>query len=76
MIWWNASCPLCSSAQRSGRDSINESVEEHVKQTTERMIDQSRVLHDAVADGRTAVVGVTYRLAEGRADLVSQVGHL
>ncbi|MGO1522388.1 MAG: carbonic anhydrase [Nesterenkonia sp.] len=68
--------PSVLSAQRSGRDSINESVEEHVKQTTERMIDQSRVLHDAVADGRTAVVGVTYRLAEGRADLVSQVGHL
>ncbi|GAA4836376.1 carbonic anhydrase [Garicola koreensis] len=68
--------PSVLAAQRDGADTVNETVVEHVKQTTERMIDQSRVLHDAVADGRTAVVGVTYRLAEGRADLVSQVGQL
>ena len=68
--------PSVLSAQRSGKQSINDTVEEHVKQTTERMIDQSRVLHEAIAEGRTAVVGVTYRLAEGRADLVSQIGTL
>lgn len=68
--------PSVLAAQRDGADTVNETVVEHVKQTTERMIDQSRVLHDAVADGRTAVVGVTYRLAEGRADLVSKVGQL
>ena len=63
-------------AQRDGATTVNETVVEHVKQTTERMIDQSRVLHEAVTAGRTAVVGVTYRLAEGRADLVSQIGQL
>ena len=68
--------PSVLGAQREGARSVNETVVEHVKQTTDRMIDQSRVLHDAVAEGRTAVVGVTYRLAEGRADLVSQIGQL
>ena len=68
--------PSVLAAQREGADSVNETVVEHVKQTTERMIDQSRVLHDADSDGRTAVVGVAYRLAEGRADLVWHVGQL
>lgn len=68
--------PSVLSAQREGAQTVNETVEEHVKQTSERMIDQSRVLHDAITAGRTAVVGVTYRLDEGRADLVSQIGQL
>lgn len=56
--------------------SVNETVEEHVKQTMERMTHHSRVLNDAVVEGRTAVVGVTYRLDEGRADLVASLGSL
>jgi carbonic anhydrase len=68
--------PSVLTAQRSGTTSINGAVEEHVKQTALRMIDHSRVLHEAVSDGRTAVVGLTYRLAEGRTDVVSQLGDL
>lgn len=68
--------PSVLSAQKAGKTSVNDAVEEHVKQTALRLVDHSRVLHEAVGDGRTAVVGVTYRLAEGRADVVSQVGHL
>lgn len=68
--------PSVLAAQRDGVTSVNETVEEHVKQTAERIVDHSRVLHDAVEAGRTAVIGVTYRLAEGRADVVSRHGHL
>lgn len=68
--------PSVLSAQRSGTLSVNETVEEHVKQTVDRLTEHSRVLHDAISQGRTAVVGVTYRLAEGRADLVSRIGAL
>jgi carbonic anhydrase len=68
--------PSVLTAQRRGTTSINGAVEEHVKQTALRMIDHSRVLHEAVSDGRTAVVGLTYRLAEGRTDVVSQLGDL
>lgn len=63
-------------AQREGAKTVNETVVEHVKQTAERMMEQSRVLHDAVNDGRTAVVGVTYHLAEGRAEVVARIGQL
>lgn len=68
--------PSVLAAQQAGVAGVNETVEEHVKQTASRLTEQSRVLHDAVAEGRTAVVGVTYRLAEGRADVVSTIGNL
>lgn len=68
--------PSVLSAQRQGITDLNDTVVEHVKQTAERITDHSRVLYDAVTEGRTAVVGVTYRLAEGRADVVSTLGEL
>lgn len=68
--------PSVLAAQREGVTSVNETVEEHVKQTASRIVDHSRVLHEAVEGGRTAVIGVTYRLAEGRADVVSRHGSL
>jgi carbonic anhydrase len=51
-------------------------VVEHVKQTSQRLADSSRVISDAIEAGRTAVVGLSYRLAEGRADLVYGIGEL
>ncbi len=48
-------------------------VVENVKQTSQRLVDSSRVISDAVDGGRTAVIGLAYSLADGRADLVS--GH-
>ncbi|GAB3843167.1 carbonic anhydrase [Nesterenkonia populi] len=68
--------PSIVAAQQAGAMSVNEAVEEHVKQTVRRMTGRSRVLHEAVESGKTAVVGVTYRLAEGRADLVTRLGQL
>lgn len=68
--------PSVLAANRSGSHTVNETVEEHVKQTAIRIVDHSRVLHDAVSEGRTAVAGVTYHLAEGNADLVSRIGAL
>lgn len=68
--------PSVLSARRAGSETVNETVEEHVKQTVARLNNHSRALHDAVQQGRTAVVGVTYRLTEGRADLVTTLGDL
>ncbi|MCH8560197.1 carbonic anhydrase [Nesterenkonia sp. DZ6] len=68
--------PSVLAAQRAGITSVNETVEEHVKQTAHRIVDHSRVLHNAVAEGRTAVMGVTYRLSEGRADVVTSIGEV
>ncbi|WP_300342263.1 carbonic anhydrase [Nesterenkonia sp.] len=68
--------PSVLAAQRSGAENVNQTVEEHVKQTAQRLTNHSRVLHEAVSAGRTAVIGVTYRLAEGRADVVSILGRI
>ncbi|WP_022873280.1 carbonic anhydrase [Nesterenkonia alba] len=68
--------PSVLAAQRAGIEEVNLTVEEHVKQTAARLTNHSRVLHEAVETGRTAVVGVTYRLAEGRADPVTTIGDL
>lgn len=68
--------PSVLAARRQGLTTVNDTVEEHVKQTVARLSEHSRTIHDAIEDGSTAVVGVTYRLAEGRADVVSSIGEL
>lgn len=68
--------PSVLAAQRTGAKTVNETVEEHVKQTVQRLTNHSRSLHEAVAEGRTAVMGVTYRLSEGTADVVSSMGQI
>ncbi|NKX53263.1 carbonic anhydrase [Arthrobacter mobilis] len=68
--------PSVLAARRQGFEEINDMVVEHVKQTAERLLDSSRAISAAVAEGRTAVLGVAYRLAEGRAELVSGDGAL
>ncbi|WP_261623300.1 carbonic anhydrase [Nesterenkonia marinintestina] len=68
--------PSVLHARRNGFESVNDTVEEHVKQTADRIVDSSRVLHTAMQEGRVAIMGVTYRLAEGRADVVSSLGEV
>lgn len=41
-----------------------------------RLLENSRVIFDAVDNYSTAVVGLTYQLEEGRAQLVSTAGVL
>lgn len=68
--------PSVLTSRRNGVTDVNPTVEEHIRQTSQRLVDSSRVLARAVENGSTAVVGVTYRLEEGKADLVSQLGAL
>lgn len=65
--------PSVLSARRAGNDNLNDMVIENVRQSSARLLDSSRAISEAVDAGRTAVVGVAYRLADGRADLVA--GH-
>lgn len=65
--------PSVLSARRAGNDTLNDMVIENVRQSSARLLDSSRAISEAVDAGRTAVVGVAYRLADGRADLVA--GH-
>lgn len=68
--------PSVLSARRAGNDSLNDMVIENVRQSSARLLDSSRAISEAVDAGRTAVVGVAYRLADGRADLVAGHGAL
>ncbi len=47
---------------------------EHVRHTVEMLNSYSASLAEAVADGRCAVVGVEYTLADGRASLTTSIG--
>lgn len=68
--------PSVLTAMRNEQTDVNEMVVEHVKQTARRLADSSRVISDAIDDGRAAVVGLSYKLDEGRAALVSGIGKL
>lgn len=66
--------PSVFAAESHNLFDVNSTVVEHVQQTSERLVERSRIIGEAVHSGRTAVVGVTYRLAEGKAQIVSGFG--
>ena len=68
--------PSVLTSMRQDKHEVNDMVVEHVKQTSERLVDSSRVISDAIDSGRTAVIGLSYSLAEGRANVVSGIGEL
>jgi len=66
--------PSVLSSLRQGNTEVNDMVVEHTRQTAERLVERSPSIKAAIDSGRTAVVGMAYRLEEGRADLVSGIG--
>jgi len=66
--------PSVLAAERKGITDVNGTAVEHVKQTTDRLVDLSTIIAQAIEEGRTAVAGVTYHLHDGRAQLVSSLG--
>ena len=68
--------PSVLTSMRQDKHEVNDMVVEHVKQTSQRLVDSSRVISDAIESGRTAVVGLSYSLVEGRANVVSGIGEL
>ncbi|GGY38672.1 carbonic anhydrase [Streptomyces omiyaensis] len=66
--------PSVLTARAAGRESAEEILAEHIEHTVDLLLERSRVLADAVAAGRTAVVGLSYRLADGSAQLVAARG--
>ena len=66
--------PSVLTSLRNDETDVDDMVVEHVKQTSQRLVDSSRVISDAIGSGKTAVIGLSYSLAEGRANLVSGIG--
>jgi len=67
---------VLTSLRRDSHAEVSDMIEEHVKQTAARLVENSPIIANAVARQKTAVVGLTYRLDEGRTDLVYSNGSL
>ncbi len=70
----DAVVPSLRRAAAAGVADINGIVDIHIAYTVEAMLDRSETLSDAVAAGRCAVVGMSYRLAAGEVRTVAAVG--
>ncbi len=66
--------PSVLAARAAGRMEADEILAEHVRHTVDLLLDRSRVLAERVAAGLGAIVGLRYRLADGRADVVAARG--
>ncbi|WP_067177814.1 carbonic anhydrase [Microtetraspora niveoalba] len=66
--------PSVLAARAAGLSRPDDIVDEHIRNTVDLLTDRSRVLAEGVAAGRVAVVGLSYRLAEGSARLVADRG--
>ncbi|MFD8522441.1 carbonic anhydrase [Streptomyces capillispiralis] len=66
--------PSVLAAQAAGVSEEDEFIATHVRHTVDLVMDRSQELADRVASGRTAVVGLTYRLAEGTVRTVTSRG--
>ncbi|MFF7449775.1 MULTISPECIES: carbonic anhydrase [unclassified Streptomyces] len=66
--------PSVLAARAAGRVEPDEILAEHIEHTVDLLLERSRILADAVAEGRLGVVGMSYRLADGSAQLVASRG--
>ncbi|MHA6764073.1 carbonic anhydrase [Streptacidiphilus sp. PAMC 29251] len=62
--------PSVLAARAAGLTEPDDIVDLHIRRTVEQLLERSRLLAEAVAAGRVAVVGMSYRLADGSARLV------
>ncbi|MGK5543725.1 carbonic anhydrase [Streptomyces sp. URMC 127] len=66
--------PSVLAARAAGRDQADEILAEHIEHTVDLLLERSRVLAERVAAGQAAVVGLSYRLADGSAQLIASRG--
>lgn len=66
--------PSVLAARAAGLTQDSDIIAEHTRHTVDLLLDRSRVLADQVKAGQTAVVGLSYRLADGSAHLVTTRG--
>ncbi|MEU9130673.1 carbonic anhydrase [Kitasatospora sp. NPDC048540] len=66
--------PSVLAARAAGHTEDADYIAEHIRHTVDLLLDRSRALAEAVQAGRVAVVGLSYRLADGTAHLVTARG--
>lgn len=68
--------PSVLAGRATGMTTVDEFVDQHIRRTVDHLVGRSALLASAVADGRCAVAGLSYRLAEGTVRLVAGRGPL
>ncbi|GIF98984.1 hypothetical protein Cci01nite_40780 [Catellatospora citrea] len=66
--------PSVLAARAGGLTGDDDIIVTHIRHTVDLLLNRSRVLADQVTDGRTAVVGLFYQLADGSARIVTAHG--
>jgi carbonic anhydrase len=62
--------------RRDGLTRVDEFEEQHVRETLAQLMSRSTAIPERVAAGTLAIVGVTYRLADGRVALCDHIGDI
>lgn len=68
--------PSILAGRRDGLTRVDEFEERHVSETLKQLTARSSPISERVAAGTLALAGVTYQLAEGRAQLVDHIGDI
>jgi carbonic anhydrase len=66
--------PSVLAARRAGLDGVDDVVAEHTRETVELLADRSAVVAERIRDGRLAIVGMEYSLADGEAHVLASQG--
>ncbi|SEL26327.1 carbonic anhydrase [Streptacidiphilus jiangxiensis] len=66
--------PSILASRAAGHTKDADFIADHVRSSVDLLLDRSRALSEAVAVGRTAVVGLTYRLTDGAVQPVTVRG--
>jgi carbonic anhydrase len=68
--------PSILAGRRDGLSRVDEFEARHVSETLQQLISRSAAIAEGVDGGTVALAGVTYKLAEGKADLVDHIGDI
>ncbi|GAA2025056.1 beta-carbonic anhydrase CanB [Yaniella flava] len=66
--------PSVMAAKSKGVSDVNGTVKEHTNQTVHRVVETSSAVAEAVAEGKTAVMAVTYSLSDGSVHIGDTLG--
>ncbi|MFF0205187.1 carbonic anhydrase [Streptomyces sp. NPDC005017] len=66
--------PSVLASRAAGHTEDADFITEHIKHTVDLLLDRSRLLAEATEAGRVALVGLSYRLADGTAHVVTVRG--
>lgn len=62
--------------RREGLSSVDEFEARHVNETVTQLAGRSRIIADQIEEGRLAIVGATYHLADGRVQARNHLGDI